>query len=195
MMQSFVSCLSRYVPVSCERAISLCLNGKLQWVGSVSTLEDVSSPKECFLTVEEHHPNRAEGPAKSRNPDRARVLLVDDSSAMRDEVSRTLRSHFDVVASLSSGEAALTEWVAFDPDVIVLDISMGTISGIQVARYLQECRCRSAIVFLTVHEDADFIAAAFDAGASAYVKKARLNLDLIPAIRSVLAGETFISAH
>ena len=68
------------------------------------------------------------------NAYRPRVLLVDDSRAMHDEVSRALRTNFEIVGSLGSGEEALADWCSIDPDVIVLDISMGALSGIEVAR-------------------------------------------------------------
>src|SRR5262249_47090581 len=135
------------------------------------------------------------GDAARENSARPRVLLVDDNPAMRDQASRTLQANFEIVGSCGSGEEALADWSGIDPDVIVLDISMGAVSGFEVARALQECKCRSVIVFLTVHADPDFIDAAFRVGGSAYVKKGRINLDLVQAIDTALAGGTFISVH
>jgi DNA-binding NarL/FixJ family response regulator len=79
------------------------------------------------------------------------------------------------------------------PDVIVLDISIGKLSGIEVARHLRDSGCHSKIVFLTVHEDSDFLSAAMGVGGSAYVVKSRLNTDLISAIAAVLCGKVFVS--
>ena len=71
---------------------------------------------------------------------------------------------------------------------------MGETSGIDLARKLRDSGCHSKIVFLTVHEDPDFLEAAMGAGGSAYVVKSRLSLDLVPAIDAVLAGKIFVSA-
>ncbi len=70
---------------------------------------------------------------------------------------------------------------------------MPGLNGLQAAKRLQKINCRTKIVFLTIHEDPDFVAAAFAAGASAYVIKSRINTDLVPAIRESLLGKTFVS--
>jgi DNA-binding NarL/FixJ family response regulator len=80
------------------------------------------------------------------------------------------------------------------PDVVILDISMGELSGIDVAERLRDAGCRSKIIFLTVHEDLDFMNAALGAGGSAYVVKSRLSTDLIFAINAVLSDKVFVSA-
>ena len=77
--------------------------------------------------------------------------------------------------------------------MLVSDISMPVLDGLQAASLLQTTCCHTKIVFLTVHEDEDFVAAAFSAGASAYVMKAQLTTDLVPAIRKVLEGHTYVS--
>jgi DNA-binding NarL/FixJ family response regulator len=80
-----------------------------------------------------------------------------------------------------------------DPDVLVIDISMPILDGLQAAARLRDANCRTKIVFLTVHEDQDFVAAALAAGASAYVTKEDVTTDLVPAIQEVLQGGTYIS--
>jgi len=159
----------------------------------VSTSKDFSPQNSSSLRLEDQDLCAADG-LKRDIPARTRILLVDDNPAMIDRVSRVLESHFDVVGSCASGEEALADWFGIDPDVIVLDISMGAMSGIEVARSLDASGCRSVIVFLTVHEDPDFIEAALGAGGSAYVKKGRINLDLVQAIEAALNGGTFVSA-
>lgn len=77
--------------------------------------------------------------------------------------------------------------------MLVIDISMPILDGLQTARQLRSKKSRTRIVFLTVHEDEDFVTAAFAAGASAYVTKARVTTDLVPAIRDALAGRKYIS--
>ena len=125
---------------------------------------------------------------------RPSVLLVDDSSAILNHVSTLLRKGKQYeIASTTEGTEVFSEYYRLRPDVIVLDISMGAVSGIDIARELRDSGCHSKIVFLTVHEDSDFMNAAMGAGGSAYVVKSRLGADLISAIESVLAGKIFVS--
>ena len=128
---------------------------------------------------------------------RPSVLLADDSSAIVRHVSRLLQrdNQYEVVATARDGAGVLREFQRFKPDVIVLDISMGELSGIDVARHLRDSGCYAKIVFLTVHEDSDFLAAAMGSGGSAYVIKSRLDIDLLAAIRAVLNGRHFVSAN
>lgn len=80
-----------------------------------------------------------------------------------------------------------------DADVPVIDISMPIQDGPQAAKRLRAANSRAKVIFLTIHEDRDFVAAALSAVASGYVTKARLSTDLIPAIREALLGHTFVS--
>jgi DNA-binding NarL/FixJ family response regulator len=122
-----------------------------------------------------------------------RVLLADDHQAMLTRVRRELSEEFEIVAMVGDGQAAVDAVMLHDPDVLVTDISMPVMDGLQVVSLLKGSHCRVRVVFLTIHEDADFFDAAFSAGASAYVTKARLSTDLILAIREVLKGHTFAS--
>ena len=125
---------------------------------------------------------------------RPSVLLVDDSSAVLNHVGKLLQKNkrYDVASTSEATEVAV-EYYRRRPDVIILDISMGSVSGIDLARELRDSGCHSKIVFLTVHEDSDFMNAAMGAGGSAYVVKSRLSTDLIAAIEAVLAGKLFVS--
>lgn len=124
---------------------------------------------------------------------RVSILLADDNSAVLNNVTRVLQAKYDIVAAVKDGASVLQEFPRLRPDVIVLDISIGDVNGIDVARQLRDSGCRSKIVFLTVHEDSDFVNAAMSTGASAYVVKSRLSTDLISAIEAVLAGKLFVS--
>ena len=124
---------------------------------------------------------------------RARILLADDHREMRDTVEHLLEREFDIVGAVAGGEELLKAESETDPDVCVLDISMLKVSGIDAANRLRDKGSRTRIIFLTVHEDPDFLLAALGTGARGYVLKSRIVSDLSQAIRSVLGGELFIS--
>jgi len=122
-----------------------------------------------------------------------RVLLADDHEAMLEQVRYMLSKDFDVVGAVVNGRDALTEVERLDPDVLVIDISMPFLSGLQKAAQLMSKKYRTRIVFLTVHDDRDYVDAAFAAGASGYVTKSQVTTDLGPAIREALSGRTYLS--
>ena len=124
---------------------------------------------------------------------RARVLLADDHSDLLAAASGLLEPHFEVIGTVSDGQAAIDAAVLLGPDVLVLDISMPEMSGIESARQIRAAGCHAKIVFLTVLEDADFVNGAMQAGAQGYVVKSRLVTDLPLALVEVLAGRTFVS--
>ena len=125
---------------------------------------------------------------------RARILLADDHKEMRDRVTRVLENEFDMLDAVSDGQALLDAASELNPDLCLLDISMPIVNGFEVANRLKRSGSKTKIVFLSIHEDLDFVRAAFAAGASAYVVKRRLASDLLKAIRAALAGGTFTSA-
>jgi len=124
---------------------------------------------------------------------KTRVLLADDHDAMLEQVRSILSKDFDVVGTVNNGRDALTEVERLDPDVLVIDISMPVLNGLQTAAQLMSKKCRTRIVFLTVHDDQDYVDAAFAAVASGYVTKSQVMTDLVPAIREVLSGQTYVS--
>jgi DNA-binding NarL/FixJ family response regulator len=121
------------------------------------------------------------------------VLLVDDNPDMLRLLSSMLAKDFEVLAAVQDGEEVLEKCQQLKPDLVILDISMGRVSGLEVARVLRKNGYISPIVFLTVHQEADFVKAAFFCGGTAYVVKSHLTIDLIPAIKAALSGERFIS--
>lgn len=121
------------------------------------------------------------------------MVLADDSVAMLAELSGKLGEEFEIVGTAVNGEETIRAVQRSDPDVLVLDISMPNLNGLRVASRLHEGGSRTKIVFLTIHEQPGYISAAFSSGGSAYVTKRHLTSDLVPAIRAVLEGQTFIS--
>jgi DNA-binding NarL/FixJ family response regulator len=125
--------------------------------------------------------------------ERPRVLLADDHLAMRALTADALGGECFVVGAVGDGRELLAEAERLHPDVIVLDITMPRLDGIEAARQLRRSHRSVRLVFLTVHEDTDFARAALDAGGLGYVVKTRLASDLLPAIRAALANCCFIS--
>lgn len=123
------------------------------------------------------------------------ILLGDDNSAVLDHVGKMLEKEgsYKVVGAVSDGRTVVREYLRLRPDVVILDISMGDVSGIDVARDLRDSGCNAKIIFLTVHEDSDYLNAGMGAGGSGYVVKSRLNQDLISAIHAVLSNKIFVS--
>ena len=124
---------------------------------------------------------------------RLRILVADDHKAMRAKVVKHLENDFEVVGAVGDGNAVLEAEARMLPDVCVLDISMPKLSGIEAAGELKKRGSVSKIVFLTVHQDPDFLEAALDSGCLGYVIKSRMALDLIPAINAAISGRLFIS--
>jgi DNA-binding NarL/FixJ family response regulator len=122
-----------------------------------------------------------------------RLLLVDDHPAVLRQTMQLLPEEFEVVGALESGAELSGLVQETSPDIILLDITLPRVSGIDLARALRQTRCAARIVFLTVHADADYAQAAFAAGGDGYVIKPRLATDLVPALRTVLAGRRFVS--
>jgi DNA-binding NarL/FixJ family response regulator len=139
--------------------------------------------------------NYGRRPEQKQPARQVRVLVADDNPAILEVVGELLGTDFVVVGSCLDGESVLREASALNPDVIVLDISMGDLSGIEVARRLQDTSCHIKIVFLTVHENAEFVRSALAAGGAAYVFKSRLHTDLIPAINAACSGKLFVSCR
>jgi DNA-binding NarL/FixJ family response regulator len=125
------------------------------------------------------------------------ILLGDDNSGILDHVGKMLEkeAEYTVVASVTDGALVVREYRRLRPNVIILDISLGGMSGIDIARELRASGCNAKIIFLTVHEDPDYMNAGMGAGGSAYVVKSRLSQDLLSAISAVLSGKLFVSPN
>ncbi len=104
-----------------------------------------------------------------------------------------LESNYHIIGTVADGGSVCAEVSRLRPDVVVQDISMGEYSGIEIARQLRSQGYGGQIVFLSIHEDPDFIGAAIGAGGRGYVFKSRMNTDLGLALSSVLSSEIFIS--
>jgi DNA-binding NarL/FixJ family response regulator len=124
---------------------------------------------------------------------KVRILLADDQPMIYGAVASLLKPTYEIVACVGDGQALIRAAMRMNPDVIVTDISMPVLSGIEAANKLRDSGCTSRIIFLTIHQDLDFIKACFAAGALAYVSKARMRADLLSAIQEALVGHSFVS--
>lgn len=112
---------------------------------------------------------------------------------MREKVVGTLEIEYSVVGAVRDGQEMLEAESRFNPDVVVLDISMPIVNGIEAANRLKQRASRAKVVFLTVHDEPAFLKAALAAGGTGYVIKSRLASDLRLAVREAAAGRQFIS--
>jgi DNA-binding NarL/FixJ family response regulator len=122
-----------------------------------------------------------------------KLLLADDKPDMLAALAQLLRGEFLIVGALSSGTSVLAQVDTLNPDIILLDVSLGDLSGFQVAERLRQLTCPSKIVFLSIHENPEFLQAAVDVGASGYVFKSQISRDLLHALQSVAMGIQFFS--
>jgi DNA-binding NarL/FixJ family response regulator len=122
-----------------------------------------------------------------------RVLLADDHPKMLECVAQLLRDESEIIGTVENGKQLIEAALNLDPDLIVLDISMPVLNGIEAAHHLKNFGSRAKVIFLTMQEDDDFVRAAVSAGALGYVLKRRISIDLMPAIRNVLQSHAFAS--
>lgn len=126
---------------------------------------------------------------------KARVLVADDHAGMRQRLGDMLSTEFEIVGTVCDGRAAVEAARQLHPDVVVLDVSMPVMNGLEAARHLGGLSCPSSIVLLTVHEEPAMLDAARGVGARAFVVKRAAADDLIVAIRRVLGGDTAFPAE
>jgi DNA-binding NarL/FixJ family response regulator len=124
---------------------------------------------------------------------KVRILLADDHPQFPELVESLLGVTFDVVGIVGNGRALVDAGLKLKPDVILTDISMPVVNGIEAVEELRKAGCASKIIFLTVHSDPDFVRACLATGAMGYIFKHRVALDLLAAIREALAGHLFVS--
>ena len=129
-----------------------------------------------------------------RHGNRRRVLLADDHPLVLERVTMLLQTTFDVVGVAHNGLEMVDEAMRLSPDIIVADISMPELDGIQAAHRLREMGTVASIVFLTIHESPEFVEACQAEGALGFVLKTQMKADLIRAIDAALAGRCFVSS-
>jgi DNA-binding NarL/FixJ family response regulator len=122
-----------------------------------------------------------------------RVLLADDNDGVLDSIRGILELEFDVIGTVPDGEALISAAEKLKPDVMVVDVSMPVMSGIEAARRLKNLHPEGKIVFLSIHQEPAIVREALSTGAAGYVVKTSADEDLIEAIREALQGRSYIS--
>ncbi len=124
---------------------------------------------------------------------RPRVLLADDHKIVVEGLRSLLEAEFELVGTVEDGWAMVAAAAELRPDVIVADISMPLLNGIEAARQIKKTDSGAKIVFLTMHPDVTYATRAFEAGASGYVLKHSASSELVTAIREALKGRTYVT--
>ena len=122
-----------------------------------------------------------------------RLLLADDHTILLEGLKALLAPEFDVVATASHGRAVLEAAQKVQPDLILLDISMPGLNGIETARRLRQSNPRARLIMLTMHADLSFVRASFEAGVSGYVLKQSAATELLTALHEAGKGRRYIS--
>ena len=122
-----------------------------------------------------------------------RVLLADDHALLLGALESLLAHECDIVGKVSDGRELVTEALRLKPDLIVLDIMMPTLNGLEAARQIRQTLKSVKLVFVTMNEDSDLAAAAFRAGASAYLLKRSAASELLLAVREVMKGRSYVT--
>ena len=124
--------------------------------------------------------------------ERTQIVIADDNLEILEAVKHILQEDFQVIGAIDDAHYIVRAVSDLKPDVLILDISMSEFNGFEITQQLKLQQCPSKIIFLTVHEELEFIRGAFDVGASGYVFKSRMNTDLHAAINTVRGGGIFI---
>jgi DNA-binding NarL/FixJ family response regulator len=124
---------------------------------------------------------------------RPTVLLADDHAIAVEGLRRILEPDYEVVGEAANGRALLTAAEQLQPDVIVVDVSMPLLNGIEAVRQIRKTDPKVKIVFISMHPDLVYITEALQAGGSAYVLKSSAGNDIVVAVRDALQGRTYIS--
>jgi DNA-binding NarL/FixJ family response regulator len=123
-----------------------------------------------------------------------RVLLADDNDTVLQSVRRILEADFEIVGVVKDGQSLVAAARKLRPDVMIVDLFMPGMNGIEAARQLKKHHVKGSIIFLTVHKDLAFADEARATGAMGYVLKSSADRDLISAIQEARAGRFFLSS-
>jgi len=124
---------------------------------------------------------------------RPRILLADDHTLLLEALKRLLEPEFEVVGAVTDGRAALSQARILNPDVVILDIGMPLLNGLEAARLFHEMSPAPKVILLTMNADPEIAGAALRLGASGYLLKTSTASELSKAVRDALGGLTFVT--
>lgn len=123
-----------------------------------------------------------------------RVILADDHPHFSELLESLLSPGFEIVTKVGDGRALMEAALRLKADLILTDISMPVLNGIDAVDELRKMGCGTKVIFVTVHSEPEFVRSCLATGALGYIVKPRVAVDLLPAIRQVLAGYVFVSS-
>ena len=123
-----------------------------------------------------------------------RVLLVDDHEVVRAGLRALLEAtgHVDVVGEASSGEEAVTKARTLEPDIVIMDLAMPGMDGVQATRGIAALELDTKVLVLTIHDEDEFLVPAMEAGAAGFLNKSAADTDLIGAVEAVARGHSYL---
>lgn len=124
---------------------------------------------------------------------KVRVLLADDHQILAQGIRSLLEPEYDVLAVVSDGHELVAAAIRHRPDIIITDISMPSLNGIEAAIQIRDAGVEARIIFLTMHRDVAYARRAMDAGAAGFLLKHSVSSELVTAIREALQGRTYIT--
>jgi len=124
---------------------------------------------------------------------RTRILLADDHPMVLEGVAKILEDEFEIVGKVEDGRALVAAAQQLNPDVIVTDMTMPLLHGLEASRQLRQLAIASKVIFLTMHADVAYAKEAFEAGASGYLLKRSAASELVNAIHTVIQGKTYLT--
>ena len=124
---------------------------------------------------------------------RARILLADDHSLILTGIRTILANDFDIVGQVEDGRALVDEALRLKPDLVILDVAIPLLNGIEAARQIRKAWPEARLLFLTMHADPLYLREALQAGALGYLLKSSAAEELHAAVRSALKGETYLT--
>src|SRR5215831_15534529 len=124
---------------------------------------------------------------------RPRILIADDHQILAEGLRGLLEPEFEVVGVVADGRELVAAAKKHRPDVIVADVTMPSLNGIEAALHLRDAGVKSRVVFLTMHRDVAYARRALDAGAAGFVLKHSASAELVTAVREALRGQTYVT--
>ncbi|MGB7731049.1 MAG: response regulator transcription factor [Candidatus Acidiferrum sp.] len=125
---------------------------------------------------------------------RPRVFLADDHPDFLKQETALLQPHFDLVGTATDGASVVSEVLRLKPDVVVVDITMPIMTGIDAVHELVQSGSTAKFVFLTIHSSEEYVEACLEEGARGFITKSRMKAHLIPAIYAVLDGLPYFAS-